>query len=354
MRRNQKQAYTAFTLIELLVVIAIIGTLVALLLPAVQSARESSRRTQCANNLRQLGLAVSEYESSLKVLPNTDRPPGLPTAPYLSGLVKILPYLEKGNKYDGYDFTKDCDDDTGAKGGNLALTSALLPVFLCPSSPLHERLDGLAEENPWTPKVAVSDYSPTIGVDYRLGPPGYEPATGLIGQLGLVDAETITYSSATPPLPNSGLLRKNQKARFADARDGLSETILYAESAGRPYLYRKGIPAGADLNASRVNGGGWARPASDITIHGSSPDGATLPGPCAMNCTNGDQAAGVQYPSAQYGTEGTGEPYAFHSGGANFVFADGSVHFLNDKISIREFAKLVSKADHLDIVGVDF
>ena len=353
--RNRRNQFQAFTIIELLVVISIIGTLVAPSMPAVQSVRNRRAVPQCANNLKQMGLAVHEYEEAQKALPSSDRPPGLTTAPRVSGLVKLLPNLGRTARFELYDFGKNWSDNTGPKGGNLALTSEPVPVFQCPSTPMATRLDGVPEEDPWTPKIAVTDYSPIIGVDYRLGPPTHEPAPGLVGQLGLVDAETIAYSRATPPLPNSGLLRKNEKTRFSDCKDGLSVTILYAESAGRPYLYRKASTlVGSDLTSNRVNGGGWARPASDFALNGSSPDGGTIPGPCAINCTNGDQAAGQSFPLAHYGTEGTGEPYSFHPGGANFVFADGAVHFLNADISIREFAKLVVRSDHLDIKGVDF
>jgi prepilin-type processing-associated H-X9-DG protein len=122
-----------------------------------------------------------------------------------------------------------------------------------------------------------------------------------------------------------------------------------------PYLYRKAHTlVGGDLTANRVNGGGWARPASDFSLDGSSPDGATLPGPCPMNCTNGEQVAGQSFPLAHYGTEGTGEAYSFHPVGANFVFADGAVRLLSADISLREFAKLVSRSDFKDIKGIDF
>jgi prepilin-type N-terminal cleavage/methylation domain-containing protein/prepilin-type processing-associated H-X9-DG protein len=349
-----KKNRTGFTLIELLTVISIIGMLVALLLPAVQSARESARRSQCANNLKQLGLSVFEYENKFKTLPTSDRPPGLKTAPRISGLIKLLPYLGKEARLEAYDFTKGWFDNTGPDGGNLALTSEPVPVYQCPSSPMAARKDGAPEDNPWVPKVAVTDYSPIIGVDYRLGPPGHKPAPGLDGQLGLVNAETVTYSKATPPIPNSGLLRKNETARLADARDGTGVTILYAESAGRPYLYRKTSAVGYDLTKHRVNGGGWARPASDFSLDGSSADGSSLPGPCAINCTNGDEAAEKPFPLPHYDVHGTGEVFSFHSGGANFVFADGAVRLLDAAIEIREFAKLVARNDHKDIKGIDF
>jgi prepilin-type N-terminal cleavage/methylation domain-containing protein len=343
MKKNEIYRRTGFTLIELLVVISIIGILLALLLPAVQAARESARRTQCANNLKQLGLAVSVFENTNKTLPSSDRPAGLTTAPRIAGLTKLLPYFEESNAFKAYDFTKNWSDPL-----NLPVTSKRISILLCPTSPVsQDRLDGLPEGSPWTPTlVACTDYSPTIGVDPRLG-----PTTVPGGQLALVDAETVTVNASG--LPNSGLLRKNETARISDALDGLSHTVMYAESAGRPFLYRKGKLVGSDLTANRVNAGGWARPASDFSVDGASPDGGTLPGPIAINATNGDQAGGLSFPLPYYGSEGTGEVFSFHTGGAFSVFGDGSVHFLSENINIREFAKLVARADGLQAPTVE-
>jgi prepilin-type N-terminal cleavage/methylation domain-containing protein len=337
MKKNTITRQTGFTLIELLVVISIIGILIGLLLPAAQAAREAARRTQCSNNLKQLGLAVGNYENVNKTLPSSDRPAGLTSAPRIAGLTKLLPYFEEANSFKAYDFTKNWSDPV-----NLPVTSKRISILLCPTSPVsQDRLDGLPEASPWTPTVvACTDYSPTIGVDPRLG-----PTTVPGGQLGLVDAETVTVNPSG--LPNSGILRKNETTRYSDVLDGLSHTILYAESAGRPYLYRKGKLVGSDLTANRVNAGGWARPASDFSVDGASFDGATLPGPIAINATNGDQAAGLSFPLPYYGSEGTGEVYSFHTGGAYFAFGDGSVHFLSESINIRDFAKLVARADGL-------
>jgi prepilin-type N-terminal cleavage/methylation domain-containing protein/prepilin-type processing-associated H-X9-DG protein len=332
-----------FTLIELLVVISIIGILIGLLLPAVQAVRESARRIQCSNNLKQLGLAVGTFESANRTLPSSDRPAGLTAAPRVAGLTKLLPYFEEANAFKAYDFTKNWSDPV-----NLPVTSKRIAGLLCPSSPADQnRLDGLPEGSPWSPTlVACTDYSPTIGVDPRLG-----PASVPGGQLGLVDAETVTVNSSG--LPNSGMLRKNETTRLSDVNDGLSHTIMYAESAGRPYLYRKGKLVGRNLAANRVNAGGWSRPASDFSVDGASIDGATLPGPVAINATNGDQAGGLSFPLPYYGSEGTGEAHSFHSGGANFVLGDGSVHFIAENVNIREFAKLVACADGLQAPTVE-
>lgn len=137
------------------------------------------------------------------------------------------------------------------------------------------------------------------------------------------------------------MLAYNLTTRLKDVTDGLSKTIMYAESAGRPYLYRRGALI-ETFPDKRVNGGGWCRPASDISIDGFSGDGATDPGPCALNCTNGAEM-GSTFPHPYYVSVGTGEPYSFHPGGANFCMGDGSVRWINEDIDIREFAKLVTR-----------
>jgi prepilin-type N-terminal cleavage/methylation domain-containing protein/prepilin-type processing-associated H-X9-DG protein len=304
-----------FTLIELLVVIAIIGMLVALLLPAVQVAREAARRTQCTNNIRQLGLAAHNFVDVKKHFPSSVRPAGLTPLPRISGILLVLPYLEEGNAFKGYDLSKNWND-----APNRPVVSRAIPTLLCPSSPNPERRDGLPEGNPWRPDIAApTDYSPTIGVDKRLK------------DAGLVEHD------------GKGLLPKNEKPRLGEATDGLSHTIMYAESAGRPFVYRQGKQIG-NLTTHRVNAGGWCRPASDFSVDGSSYDGASFPGACAINCTNGEDFASTPFPHPYYGTEGTAEAYSFHSGGANFVFGDGSVRLISAEINIREFAKLVTRA----------
>ena len=304
-----------FTLVELLVVIAIIGVLVSLLLPAVQAAREAARRSQCQNNLRQLALAAHNFHDTNLKFPSSVRPGGLTTAPRIAGITFLLPYIEQNNMYDKYDQTRNWSDPV-----NLPVTSKQVSTFLCPSALEPKRLDGLPEASPWQANlVAATDYSPTIGVDQRL------KAAGLVDEIG------------------AGILTKNGEPRMAEVTDGLSNTILYAESASRPSLYRQGKKIGS-LPGQRVNAGGWARPASDFSLDGSSYDGATLPGPCAINCTNGEDVGSSSFPHPYYGSEGTAEVYSFHPGGANFAFGDGSVRSIAATVEIRDFARLVTRS----------
>ena len=141
--------------------------------------------------------------------------------------------------------------------------------------------------------------------------------------------------------PGLGLLAYNVPCTIRQVTDGLSKTIAYAESGGRPYLYRGGRLI-ETFPEKRVNGGGWCRPASDISIDGTKDGGATDTGTCAVNCTNGIEM-GTTFPHPYYNTVGTGEPYAFHPGGANHCMGDGSVQWINADIDIREFAKLVTR-----------
>ena len=155
--------------------------------------------------------------------------------------------------------------------------------------------------------VATGDYAGIYGIDPRLISLGLVPHTG-----------------------GDGLVSKNAVRRLADVPDGTSNTIFVTESAGRPYLYR----AGRRIGGGAVEGGGWCRPSSEIPfLSGSSNDGTFLPGPCAINCTNGEDR-GLVYPHPIYGVDGSGQVYSFHTGGVNVLFADGSVRFISQTMPI--------------------
>src|SRR5262249_19782866 len=137
----------------------------------------------------------------------------------------------------------------------------------------------------------------------------------------------------------NGMLVKNKTSKLGDVTDGLSNTFLLIESAGRPQIYQLGKAVGT-VPTQKVNGGGWARPASDLDFLPSSPDGTTYPGNCAAGCTNGYNFQ--TSPDPQFGTEGTGAPYSFHTGVVNTAFGDGSVRTISNNISVFTFADLVT------------
>jgi prepilin-type N-terminal cleavage/methylation domain-containing protein len=293
-----------FTLVELLVVIAIIGILVALLLPAIQSAREAARRTQCVNNLKQIGVAVLNHESSKRCFPFgrwnigtdtskhpvPDRPAGKSNDQ--SWQVVALPYAEEQSIASQYDLKKSWFDSA-----NRTAVSAPLAIFICPSVPTAGRVDPSFTTSP-TPYPG--DYGCTNGVgatiwDQHLGEIGRYP-----GELGSMLGED------DPHVIGVMTKRFNRSVcRAKDITDGLSKTILVTETAGRPDLYTDGHPGDVNYSPALIAvGTGWADPDSGLTV-------AKEP---VINHQNDN------------------EIYGFHPGGVEACFADGSVRFLADSL----------------------
>jgi prepilin-type N-terminal cleavage/methylation domain-containing protein/prepilin-type processing-associated H-X9-DG protein len=285
---------SAFTLIELLVVIAIIAILIGLLLPAVQKIREAANRMKCSNNLKQLGLAMHNYNDTNGHLPGNIRPLATGTV-RVRWTTFLLPYYEQDNVYKIYNQAVNWSDPA-----NAAAVALPLKLMLCPSAPNASRLDDNPDTFPsWSPKVASGDYS------------------------------GIYFSTQAQNLP--GILSKTDEVRLTDVTDGLSNTIHVTESAGKPDLYRNGKLVFQASGSNRVNGGGWCRPASDVPYPvGLAGDGVS-PGSQGINAANGIPL--TSYPSAQFGTDGTGQIYGFHSGGVNALFGDGSVRFIKSAIN---------------------
>ena len=313
-----------FTLIELLVVIAIIAVLISLLLPAVQAAREAARRAQCVNNLKQVGIAFHNFHDVNGAVPSSTRPSGLTTAPRIAAILGMLNFMEQTQIYNAVNMGITWGDPV-----NWTAVKTRINTLVCPSSSADPaRLDGIPEAQPYSPSwtatiSAITDYSPIVGIDSRLSAYGLFP------------------TGSTPP---ESLIVKNKTTRLADATDGLSNTIVFVESAGRPCVYRRGRKVIGSVPEHRVNAGGWARPASDVTLNGSTADGSVFPGQTVINAANGEDVFGQSFPHPYYVTEGTGALFSFHTGGINVLLGDGSVRFVKDSVSLPTFAALVTRS----------
>ncbi|QEL15314.1 DUF1559 domain-containing protein [Limnoglobus roseus] len=319
MKRVLPHRRSGFTLIELLVVIAIIAILIGLLLPAVQKVREAAARSTCTNNLKQLGLALHNHESTYGYLPSSIRPSGSTTLPRTSWMIPSLAFVEQDNLRKNYDTTI-----SWGAGTNVATTSQKIKVLNCPSTPNSDRQDGDPQAATWANIVAVTDYAAATGV---------HPVSTVVNSTGVL-------------IP--GILEKNKTPgnKLLAVTDGLSNTIAITESAGRPQIYRLGKPFGT-VPTNKVNGGGWARPASDLDYFPTTPDGTSYAtsatAACAINCANG-----YDYPTynvAPFLTEGSSAPYSFHTGGINTLLGDGSVRFIRSTVTPQNFAALVTRSN---------
>jgi prepilin-type N-terminal cleavage/methylation domain-containing protein/prepilin-type processing-associated H-X9-DG protein len=293
-KRVLVQFARAFTLVELLVVIAIIGVLVALLLPAIQAARESSRRTKCQDHLRQVGVAIQNYVGTNKKFPAGKKysgPRNLPTTQSLSWSSFLLEYLEQGNTFQKLDFSVPLSDPV-----NLPTTSQLIEVYLCPSTSRHEQHRGEDQRLTTLPQpgggMGCIDYLGVSGPDKDAEPPGQLEEYGrqrgvLIGNKGLENEETIVEP---PPI------------RLEQVTDGLSNTLCVAECTGR------GVEFDEEDNKIKSLNGAWAS------------------GSNVSHITKGINQEPT--PDAWYNEAIMSD----HPGGAHLLMCDGSVHFANDDL----------------------
>jgi prepilin-type N-terminal cleavage/methylation domain-containing protein len=345
-----------FTLIELLVVIAIIGVLVSLLLPAVQQAREAARRAQCRNNLKQIVLALHNYESTYRTFPMARVPnlnttsPGSPTTiftdgdwqeRFTSGMTMILPYVDQQPLYNQYNFNARWNDPL-----NRAVVATPLSVYVCPSTATGDRsdqsTDGAAAGIPSPVRGTAADYNFIT----RISDKWYR------GGLGYTAAQTPKGAALKGALPRGKPSDSTEaSARLSDITDGTSNTVMICESAGGPTAYYRGlkqIPAAYLGNAAYpsvtadrfVNLGGslvlltgtsWADPDRAMGPNSTRYDGLAKAtntpgtGTSAINCIN------------------DAEFYSFHAGGAMFGLADGSVRLISENISLATMAALITR-----------
>ena len=293
----------AFTLVELLVVITIIGILIALLLPAVQAAREAARRMNCANNFRQVGIALHDYHAVhdcfppgnilwVKTAAASCGPKGDDSDWYMGWgwTTQILPYMEQQALYDQFDFRKLSLDDTTNAGGssNWKIGAARIAAYLCPSDPQNGELVAV---------TTTAQNGPTPDEDWR--------ETNMAGVSDPVDWTCDGLWPIQYPL-NRGIMGERRGARIADVTDGTSNTLMVAEFTGPGPGSHEGFS--------------W-----DVGALIDTHDG--INGPFSV--------IGGQYPPVN--PDGTGGPRvasaaSYHPGGCHFLFADGSVQFLSQNI----------------------
>jgi len=309
----------AFTLIELLVVIAIIAVLIALLLPAVQQAREAARRVQCKSQLKQIALAIHNYESSHACLPPGQIRLGFASMPRVRGwsmFVQMLPYFDQGPLYNMWDFANPL---TNEANGN---TAVILPVLLCPSATLAQ--------NPYTKpngtRYAVTSYGGNGGTQSH--PPAATSGDGLFMGTG----PAIT----TPPAIQHGLIR------IRDVIDGTSSTVMLGERNHTDRVYDAYFASGATTNP--MGGWGFWAPSggqlglTDVTMSSFGPINYEMPTGLGTVANSPEE----NYRLCSFGSQ--------HVGGAQFALADGSVRFISEDVSISVFRYLTTRAGG-EVVG---
>lgn len=284
-----------FTLVELLVVIAIIGILVSLLLPAIQSAREAARRTQCSNNFKQVGLALLSYESAKKELPpgtllwaeGCSKPPK-PTYGGWGGFgwgAFILPHLEENATYDKLDFKKMITEQP-----NFAASMQFVGAFLCPSDPTGRELS----------TMTLQDH------------PGYLPEEDCANtnMAGVADSVNWTCDGRWPGLDRDGMLFSYSHVGFKNVTDGSSHTLLVGEIIS-------------------------AEPGTHDSMMWITWD--------TLHTANGINTAVHRRPSNLWSVSEMSFS-SFHPGGCHFSMADGSVRWVNETINQSTLTALTTRA----------
>jgi prepilin-type N-terminal cleavage/methylation domain-containing protein/prepilin-type processing-associated H-X9-DG protein len=304
MPRRASAVRRGFTLIELLVVIAIIAVLIALLVPAVQKVRESAARTQCANNLKQMGLALHAFHDTNKGLP----PGYLATAAYPScspgwgWAAFILPYIEQGPLHYQINFASPVQ-------AQAAITT-VIPIYVCPSDVTTASPFAITDAGGAVLcQAAPSSYAATVGPD---------------------------ASDVADPT-GDGVFYRNSRTRMTDITDGTSQTVMAGDRAwAQTHGIWAGAPDGGVVRAGNANP--WTS--------------ATAPAPCFVLVHN-------NWINILTDSDGGLDDFSsMHTGGANLLFADGSVHFLRsitiDGVEHRAFWAMGTRSRNDSIGGIDY
>jgi len=297
-----------FTLVELLVVIAIIGTLVGLLLPAVQTARESARRTACSNKLKQLGLAMHNHHDAKKTLPATNNALSSDATvwgavPYKTWFIDVMPFLEEATVYDRYDHNLSI----GAGSNYTLLEKLRLPSHGCPSNTESDKNKTVSGYFQTIPNTQVPCYTTCMGPQNVDG----VPADCAASYPSYCSAYDCNWNS-DKPAKNPGMFggRGAFRCSFASVSDGLSTTIMLSERRGE-------LLAFAGIGATNCVG-------SSTGLRINSP---------SLNTSNADA----------YTTNNGAS--SFHSGGAFFCMGDGAVRFLQDLVDFQLYNALGGRGD---------
>ncbi len=302
---------SGFTLIEMLVVMVIITILASLLLPAVMEARESARRVECTNNMRQIGIAALAYASSnsREELPNNR------LTPYMGWNAVLLPFLEETSVSIEYDSSYDWWDDENSN--NRLMGETRIRPYLCPGTANYDRWVLLEDQEGDVFQAAPTDYVAASGV-YQFTNTVENLHRGAMAYPGrFYGASNVTAKSAV---------------RLPEIIDGTTHTFLVVEMADKPNSWKGGRLVGGqdpDDPPTLLPGFSFGQWIGHNWNHLRSYDskGENAFGPFAVNRSNGASL------------------YSFHAGGANAVFTDGSVHFMSEGMVEEVLVALVSIAD---------
>lgn len=318
----------AFTLVELLVVIAIIGVLIALLLPAVQAAREAARRMQCTNNIKQIGLALHGYHDQWNCFPPSESRPSNSTSTgsgtaYVNWVILVLPFMEQLSVYNEFDRTLPITN-----AANATARGRTISTMLCPSDPYNE-----------TPFKGTAHIRTTAYGDGWAR--GNYAANGAIAKrrYSTTDADCAAYPTSLgwQDQTRRGVMGVNCAVGIAGITDGTSNAILVGEiRAGIVEADERGTWAlGSAAGSSLWGHGGIAGDAYGINSRQTNADDS-------VGCPAAQEAAGSPEALRDLGmacyVSGDGNQQgvrSMHPGGANMGLADGSVKFIGESIQVK-------------------